>query len=316
MDEFEIIERCFAIGVTDPDVVLGIGDDAALVRADGMLAVATDTLVAGVHFIEDMDASRLAARALAVNVSDMAAMGARPRWYTLALTIPRADDAWLVAFAAGLHAAAAEYGLTLIGGDTTRGPLTVTLQLIGNVAGSQGLRRSGARPGDLVFVTGSLGDAAAGLALLRDAASTVDPAGQFLRDRFELPTPRVAAGLALNGLASAAIDVSDGLLADLGHICDASGCAAVVDVERLPLSPPLLAACSRDDALQYALTGGDDYELCFAAAAEDAEHIAQALHAVATPVTCIGAFEAGAGVRCRRDGAPFAVAVSGGYKHF
>jgi thiamine-monophosphate kinase len=315
MNEFEIIERCFDVGIADPDVVLGIGDDAALVRADGLLAVATDTLVAGVHFLHDMNSSRLAARAVAVNVSDMAAMGARPRWYTLALTMPRADDAWLEAFAKGLHAAAAQYGLTLIGGDTTRGPLTITLQLIGSVAGTQGLRRSGARPGDLVFVTGSLGDAAAGLASLKQSASASGAAAQFLRDRFELPTPRVSAGLALNGLASAAIDVSDGLLADLGHICRASGCAAHVDVERLPLSPALLSECDTNEALHYALTGGDDYELCFAAAPEDAAHVTAALASVATPVNCIGAFERGSGVTCRRDGMAFTVAESG-YVHF
>jgi thiamine-monophosphate kinase len=231
------------------------------------------------------------------------------------LTVPRADDLWLESFAKGLHAAAAQYGLTLIGGDTTRGPLTITLQLIGSVAGTQGLRRNGARPGDLVFVTGSLGDAAAGLASLRQSASASGAAAQFLRDRFELPTPRVAAGLALNGLASAAIDVSDGLLADLGHICRASGCAACVDVERLPLSSALLSECDMDEALRYALSGGDDYELCFAAAPEDADHISAALRAVATPVSCIGAFERGSGVTCRRDGKAFTVAASG-YVHF
>jgi len=315
MNEFEIIERCFNIGVTDPDVMLGIGDDAALVRADGLLAVATDTLVAGVHFLEDIDPARLGERAVAVNVSDMAAMGARPRWYTLALTIPRADDAWLAAFARGLHGAAATHGLSLIGGDTTRGPLTITLQLIGSVAGGQGLRRSGARPGDRVFVTGSLGDAAAGLALLRASAPAATPAAQFLRARFETPTPRVAAGLALNGLASAAIDVSDGLLVDLGRICQASGCAATVHVETLPLSPALRAVCPPEEAIGHALTGGDDYELCFAGAAEDVEHIVAALEAVDTPVTCIGVFEHGVGVRCLREGTEY-TAPGTGYMHF
>jgi thiamine-monophosphate kinase len=315
MNEFEIIERCFNVSVNDPDVVLGIGDDAALVRADGLLAVATDTLVAGVHFLEDIDPARLGARAVAVNVSDMAAMGARPRWYTLALTIPRADDAWLTAFAGGLHGEAGRYGLSLIGGDTTRGPLTITLQLIGSVAGGQGLRRSGARPGDRIFVTGSLGDAAAGLACLRAGAPTSEAALRFLRARFETPTPRVAAGLALNGLASAAIDVSDGLLVDLGRICQASGCGATVDVETLPLSAALLSVCPRDEAIGHALTGGDDYELCFAGAAEDAEHIVAALASVDTPVTCIGTFEQGSGVRCLRKGADYAVAGTG-YMHF
>jgi len=313
--EFELIARYFERPCRDADVLLGIGDDAAIVRAAGALAVAVDTLVAGVHFPNGSPPAAIGYRALAVNLSDMAAMAAEPRWCTLALTVPDADEAWIGAFANGLLGLADRFEVALIGGDLTRGPLTVSVQVIGCIGVAGALTRAGGHVGDDVYVTGTLGDAAAGLALLNDDDAAGDPATTALRERFLQPTPRVAAGRALAGLASAAIDVSDGLLADLGHICAASGCGAVVDAERLPVSAEMLALFPPNVAEAYALGGGDDYELCFTAAPAQAASIEAALAAVGCPAHRIGQLVAGAGVECRRDGESFEPAVAG-YTHF
>jgi thiamine-monophosphate kinase len=315
LTEFELIRKYFLRDTTDADVLLGIGDDAALVRCDTALAVATDTLVAGTHFLSTIAPDRLARRALAVNLSDMAAMGATPRWFTLALTLPDADAQWVDAFACGLHETAAVYAMTLIGGDLTRGPLTITLGLIGSVREGAALMRSGASVGDDVYVTGHLGDAAAGLRLLETRAAR-GAAENYLIDRFELPTARVAAGIYLRGLASAAIDVSDGLLADLGHVCEASRCGARIDIDALPLSPQLRATLSEEDALAVALSGGDDYELCFTAPREHAERLANArVEEIGTRFRRIGQIVTGAGVECHRAGRAFTT-NSKGYRHF
>ncbi len=313
--EFELIARYFERPCHDADVLLGIGDDAAIVRADGALAVAVDTLVADVHFPSGLPPAAIGYRALAVNLSDMAAMAAEPRWCTLALTVPDADETWIGAFAGGLLGLADRFGVALIGGDLTRGPLTISVQIIGRVAAVGALTRAGGHVGDDVYVTGTLGDAAAGLALLSEDEVADDPASNALRERFLYPTPRVAAGRALAGLASAAIDVSDGLLADLGHICAASACGAIVDVERLPVSAEMLALFPPNVAVAYALGGGDDYELCFTAAPAQAASIEAALAAVGCSAHRIGQLVAGAGVECRRDGEPFEP-VAAGYTHF
>ncbi len=313
--EFELIARYFERPSDDRDLLLGIGDDAAVVRADGALAVAVDTLVAGVHFPLDLPAEAAGFRALAVNLSDMAAMGAEPRWCTLALTLPDADEAWVSEFADGLLGLAERYGVALIGGDLTRGPLTISVQIIGTLADAAPLTRAGGHIGDDVYVTGTLGDAAAGLALLNDTAAADEPAGIALKDRFLRPTPRVAAGRALTGVASAAIDVSDGLLADLGHICAASDCGAQIDVEHLPLSAEILSLFPLNVAEFYALGGGDDYELCFTAAPAQAASVEAALRTAGCPVRRIGHLVAGTGVECRRDGQRFAPAFAG-YTHF
>ena len=235
-DEFEIIERFFVRASRDKGVVLGIGDDAAVVATGRTTAVATDTLVAGVHFPDDLAADAVGHRALAVNLSDLAAMGAQPRWCTLALTMPGADRDWLESFARGFFALAGEQGVELVGGDTTRGPLSVTVHLLGDVDRTRLLTRGGAAPGDDIHVTGNLGDGAAGLRLVLSGDTGEGAPRRALRERFLKPRPRVSAGLALRGIASAAIDISDGLLADLGHLCNASGCTADIDVERLPTS--------------------------------------------------------------------------------
>ncbi|HET6656068.1 MAG TPA: thiamine-phosphate kinase [Gammaproteobacteria bacterium] len=255
MDEFELIRRYFdRATVRRDDVELGIGDDAALVRVpDGHeLAVTTDTMVESIHFPADAPAHAIGYRALATNLSDLAAMGAAPAWATLALTLPSADEAWLDAFSRGFFELAETFDVALIGGDVTRGALTVTVGMYGIVPAGQALRRNRARAGDRIVVTGTLGAAAAGLQAW--------PAGKEQRGRYLYPQPRVAEGLALRGYASAAIDVSDGLLADLGHIIEASGVGAEVEVGEVPLA---LEGVEAARAHNMALTGGDDYELCF-----------------------------------------------------
>jgi len=314
-DEFQIIQHYFALPDNDPDVLLGIGDDAAVVNASGPLAIATDTLVDGVHFPKRTAADAVGYRVLAVNLSDFAAMGARPRWCTLALTVADADEQWLESFTAGFFQLATEHGVSLVGGDLSRGPLSATLQLIGSADTEALLTRGGGHVGDDIYVTGSIGDAAAGLALINEGAADAGPEHRALADRFYRPTPRVAEGRALAAIASAAIDVSDGLIADLGHICAASGCGAVIDVEQLPLSAELLALFPPQTAQAYALGGGDDYELCFTAAAAKAQAVEAALEASGTSARRIGELVSGTGVECRRDGDPFTPTYTG-HSHF
>jgi thiamine-monophosphate kinase len=314
-DEFQLIQRFFAQTVDDPDVLVGIGDDAAVVNATGPLAMATDTLVEGVHFPKRTTADAVGYRILAVNLSDLAAMGAQPRWCTLALTIADADEQWLEGFTTGFFGLAAAHEVSLVGGDLTRGPLSATLHLVGSVEMNGLLTRGDAHVGDDVYVTGSLGDAAAGLALINEDANDAGPEHRALAERFYRPSPRVAAGRALASIASAAIDVSDGLIADLGHLCQASGCGAIIDVEHLPLSAELLALFPPQTAQAYALGGGDDYELCFTAAAAKAQAVEAALEASGASARRIGELVLGAGVECRRGGEPFSPAYAG-YSHF
>ncbi|HET7131325.1 MAG TPA: thiamine-phosphate kinase [Gammaproteobacteria bacterium] len=316
MHEFDIIERYFKRERHDPDVVLGVGDDAAVLAIDGLMAVTVDTLVEGVHFPHGMAPHLLGHRLMAVNLSDLAAMGAEPRWATLALTIPSADELWLDGFSRGLHELANRFGVALVGGDLTRGPLTVTLQLMGRVERASMLTRGGGNLGDDVYVTGSLGDSAAGIALIMEHEQPHQgSAAAALEDRFYRPMPRVAEGRVLGPLASAAIDISDGLLADLGHICEASGCGAVIDVERVPLSAELLSLFPPQAALAHALGGGDDYELCFTAAPSRAQEIEAALEALGTRAQRIGQLVAGQEVVCRRAGEPYTPPARG-YRHF
>jgi thiamine-monophosphate kinase len=314
--EFEIIARYFTRESHDPDVVLGVGDDAAVLAVDGLMAVTVDTLVAGVHFPDGLAPHVLGYRLMAVNLSDLAAMGARPRWCTLALTLPSAEELWLDGFSRGLFELADRFGVSLVGGNLARGPLTLTLQLMGRIDRERMLTRSGGHVGDDIYVTGTLGDSSAGITLIKErSAAPEGSAAAALKQRFYRPVPRVGAGLALGPLASAAIDISDGLLADLGHICQASGCGASVDVERVPLSAELLSLFPPQEALAHALGGGDDYELCFTAPPSRADEIDAALEAAGTPVRRIGQLVAGQAVVCRRDGEPFEPALHG-YRHF
>jgi thiamine-monophosphate kinase len=314
--EFEIIARYFTRAGSDRDVILGIGDDAAVIAVDGHVAVTVDTLVAGVHFPDGMAPHLLGHRLMAVNLSDLAAMGARPRWSTLGLTMPAADELWLDGFSRGLFELADRYGVSLVGGNLSRGPLTLTMQLMGTVEPKNMLTRAGGHVGDDIYVTGTLGDSSAGIMLILErSAAPQGSAAAALKERFYRPVPRVGAGLKLGPLATAAIDVSDGLLADLGHICKASGCGATIDVERVPLSAELLSLFPPQEALAHALGGGDDYELCFTAPPSRAEEIEAALEAAATPVRRVGQLAAGQTVVCRRDGEPFAPAMRG-FRHF
>ena len=307
MDEFELIARYFSRPSDSPAVVLGVGDDGAVLRpfAGRDLVTVIDTMVAGTHFPASMRAEDIGYRAVAINLSDIAAMGAEPRWMTLALTLVDADPRWLEAFAGGLYEAAAEWGVALVGGDTTRGDqLVVSVQMEGDLEPGTAVYRSGAKPGDTVFLTGTVGDAAAGLS--RFAGSSRD---DFLVRRFARPTARVGVGRALAGVAHAAIDVSDGLAGDLCKILEASGAGAELDLQRLPLSQELLAAAGRERALDYAMRGGDDYELCFTLP----ESALPA--AVANDVTAIGRITSAPGLVCR-DGETVVPFDDAGYRHF
>jgi len=314
LGEFEIIERFFARAVADPAVRVGIGDDAAIVATEGEIAVAVDTLVAGTHFPADLAADAIGHRALAVNLSDLAAVGAKPRFATLALCLKQADPDWLGGFAAGFFRLAERHGVSLIGGDTTKGPLIVTVGVIGDAPRTP-LLRSGGRPGDRIFVSGTVGDAAAGLEQLAARTAQAGAAARALIERFRYPEPRVALGRALAGLAHAAIDVSDGLAADLAHLCRLSGCGAVIDLGALPLSEPLRALYAIEDAETLALSGGDDYELCFAVAPADVGRVRDIAARIGTPVSEIGELEPGGAIEGRRDGRPVALAAAG-YVHF
>ncbi len=319
MDEFALIYDILApLAGARPDVVLGIGDDGAVVqpRPGEALVIVTDTMVSGVHFPPTLGPADIGYRALAVNLSDIAAMGAEPRWATLALTLPAADEAWVRDFAAGLHEALVGYDVALVGGDTTRGPLTITVQIVGVVPQGTALTRAGARPGDLLFVSGTLGDAALGLEMLRNHAP-LDAETAYLIGRLARPTPRVALGRALRGIATSCIDVSDGLLADVGHLARASACDIRIEAAALPCST---AAHARGDALQVlrcALSGGDDYELAFTAPASHAKDVFSAAAAIGCAVTRIGRVCKGPGRVDAVDPAGHPVTTQrGGYRHF
>jgi thiamine-monophosphate kinase len=311
MLEFSLIARIRRRAASRDDVVLGIGDDAALlaVPAGQLLVAAQDTLNIGVHFPTDTAAAAIGWKALAVNLSDLAAMGAEPAWCLLSLSLPAPDEAWLDGFLDGFCALADQHRVALVGGDTTRGPLSVSLAIHGFVPPGQALTRHGAQPGDEIWVTGTLGDAAAALA---DGAGA-DP---LLRARLERPTPRLAAGRALRGLASACIDVSDGLLADLGHVLDASAVGAELELARLPCSPAL--AAGREPAARWPLqlAGGDDYELCFSAPLARHDVVRAALLAGGTEASVIGRITATPGCRVRApDGSDWQPPARG-YQHF
>jgi thiamine-monophosphate kinase len=314
--EFELIERYFADGFGKrDDVVLGVGDDAALVGVPmgSELVVATDTLVAGVHFPPQLTPEHIGYRVLAVNLSDMAAMGAAPAWCTLALTLPSADERWLAEFSRGLRELALRHRVALIGGDTTRGPLTLTLQILGLVPAGSALRRDGADTGDLIFVSGTPGDAAAGLELLQDQSRHASSG--YLVQRFCTPAPRVELGLALRGIASAAIDVSDGLHADLGKLLSSSALGGRLELERLPLSDELLRSHGLERARELALHGGDDYELCFTAPLGRRDAVLAAAKTIGCAVRDIGVVDAREGLRCFDGGREIPVST-GGYDHF
>jgi thiamine-monophosphate kinase len=316
--EFSLIETYFTdLTSKRDDVNLGIGDDCALLQCpdDHVVAVSIDTLVEGIHFFKDVDPENLGYKSLAVGLSDLAAMGAEPAWFTLALTLPNVDKKWLKGFSQGLANLAKKHNIQLVGGDTTKGPLTISIQVHGFVRSEQALRRDGAQAGDLIYVSGSLGDAGAGLRLKLETwndehLSTADK--QYLIQRLEKPIPRVQLAHNLRNFASAAIDISDGLSSDLSHILKNSSVGAVIDLTKLPLSPALQKIDS-EQAQDFVLNSGDDYELCFTIPADK-----QAMFesTVTEAYTQIGIIEVESGLKIiDKDGQQQTITGSG-YDHF
>ena len=318
LTEFGIIERYFRrCGATRADVKLGVGDDAALLEAPpGMqIAAAIDTLVAGVHFPPGSPPASIGHRALAVNLSDMAAMGARPAWALLSLTLPELNESWLDEFTASFAALARAHDVALVGGNTTSGPLCVAVQIIGHVQKGTALLRSKGHAGDLLFVSGSPGDAAAGLAVEQGTLKAPPEALRYLRERFLYPTPRVALGECLRGRASACIDVSDGLLADASKLARASGCGLTIEMDSLPVSEELAAAVGEERARELALTGGEAYELCFTVPAAEVGKLRQELPPERWGYACIGSLQGQPDPVVTRSGAVIEFSHSG-WDHF
>lgn len=313
--EFDLIKRFFTRDT--PGALLGVGDDAALLApSPGMvLAVSADMLVEGRHFSPDDGPGTVGHKSLAVNLSDMAAMGAKPRWALLSLALPEADEAWLKGFAGGFFGLAQKFGVELVGGDTTRGPRNISVQIIGEVPADQALRRDGAKAGDEVWVSGRIGTAATALAH-RQGKLELDPleAAACLPALY-VPQPRIALGLALRGIASAAIDISDGLLADLGHILERSRLGAEIRFEAVPVNEVVGARLDSDIVRRCVLAGGDDYELCFTAPSARHSEIAALAEVLELPLTPIGRITAEEGLKVLKNGQPMAVGATG-FDHF
>lgn len=315
LSEFELIDRFFKRqSVSHRATALGIGDDCALLGiGDGVeLAVTMDTLVEGVHFLADVDPEALGHKSLAVNLSDLAAMGALPKWVSLALTLPEPDEVWLGGFTSGFFELAKVYSVELIGGDTTQGPLTITLQVMGPIGEGLAIRRSGAQPDDLIYLTGWLGDAGLGLKI---AQGSLGHSNAQACERFYRPVPRVEAGLICAGSVNACIDVSDGLAADLGHILTNSGVGATIEWECLPLSPSVLNFIDNTGDWEFPLYAGDDYELCFTVPANEQLELESRLAALDYPCTRIGVIEQDPGLRISKDSTLINVPTTG-FQHF
>jgi len=315
--EFDVIEKYFAQGFPQRnDVILGVGDDAAVcsVPENTQLVTAVDTLISGVHFPETTNPQDIAYKALAVNLSDLAAMGAKPAWMTLALTCPKIDEQWLENFSQGLRELAESAQISLIGGDTTQGHLSVTIQVMGFLPNNTGLRRQGAQIGEGIYVTGTLGDAGLGLLSAREEIKLPDNIKTYVESRLNRPTPRLQEGQVLRDIAHSAIDISDGLIADLGHILKASDVGASISLNNLPLSDALKNYVSLEQAWQLALSAGDDYELCFTMPANRETVLKNTL--ISNRYTRIGTIESSKELRCLMpDGKEFFQKYKG-YQHF
>ncbi len=325
ISEFSIIER-FAQRVSSPrpDVRLGIGDDGAVVAVpSGMeLVVSMDTIVEGVHFLPGTEPRLLGYKAVAVNLSDLAAMGAEPAWATMALTLPESDSQWIEEFADGFFSLADQFSLALIGGDITRGPLTVTVQVHGFVPIGTALQRAGAKVGDHIAVTGTLGDAGMGLQMAKNQVSPLTDDHRYVLNRWQCPEPRIGIGVALRGIATSCIDISDGLLGDLGHVLSISGVGASIMVDQIPLSGAFrrlsakLDANDEEDLYRFPLTAGDDYELCFTVPDAARARLSKVLDLIGAQYTVIGMIKKGSGVSCvRKDGQAYEPQGTG-YQHF
>lgn len=318
LSEFDLIKQYFSKQTSGrEDVVLGVGDDCAVLQPPaGMeLVVTTDTLVKGIHFDNGADPEALGHKSLAVNLSDLAAMGATPSWVTLSLTLPESNPDWLQAFSRGFLALATKYRVALVGGDTTRGPLSITVTAHGFVKPGAALRRSGAKAGDLIYVTESLGDAALAL-LVRQGGYSITIGLAEMEQRLDRPQPRMHTGRSIVGIASAAIDISDGLIADLGHICEQSGVGARLELEQIPLSAPVWAYMQRGGSWSTVLAGGDDYELCFTISPEKVD----LLDAIRPDLDCdlvrVGKIVSYPGVSCIMSDGTTLDDLGSGYQHF
>jgi len=314
LSEFELIQQFFTnSSICRTDVALGVGDDCAVLKVPTgkELVVSIDTLVEGIHFLKDLDPELLGHKSLAVNLSDLAAMGAEPAWATLALTLPSVDENWLEGFCRGFARLAAAHNVQLIGGDTTRGPLNISIQAHGFVDTGAALRRDRAQLGDLIYVTGTLGDA--GLALHSSEDMNV-PA--YIQSRLDCPSPRLKEGQALVGLANAAIDISDGLISDLGHICDVSGVGATIYIEDLPCSQAVHDYIKVSDDWSLPLSAGDDYELCFTISPDKQAKVEQLAKDFECGLTKIGRIEPTPGIRCVAANGQQLKQLAPGYEHF
>lgn len=319
LNEFSIIERYFTRATCRNDVLLGVGDDAALLQVPhGMqLAVSVDTLIAGRHFPLDTHPTAIGYKSLAVNLSDMAAMGAKPAWVTLSLALPDSDEKFIEGFAKGFFALAQEYEVELVGGDTVRGPLACTVQIHGFIPAGGALLRSGANAGDYIYVTGSLGDAGAGLKLTQEGITVDDETAARLIRRLEYPSPRVTEGSSLRGIASSAIDISDGLLADLQHILESSGCAAELQLDAIPQSEALQHfSTDNTERLHLALSAGDDYELCFTVPPENVMELERVTAGWDCGVKRIGQIVEGEGIRLLGAESEALHHIVSGFDHF
>lgn len=321
--EFDIIRQYFNASSRAPrkDVALAIGDDCAIteIKANQRLAITTDTLVEGIHFFADISAADLAYKAVAVNLSDLASMGAEPAWVSLALTLPMVNHDWLKTFSASFFEVLDHYNVDLIGGDTTRGPLAITITAHGLLPRDKALCRHSAEKGDWIYITGRLGDSAAGLRLLQQPVATLNEAEAYLVQRHLRPTPRVLFGQTIASYASAAIDISDGLLVDLSHILTRSDVSASLKLENLPLSPQLIETVGLEQAELLALTGGEDYEICFTVADKHYSKLERALKHIGVNYTCIGQIrnkKAGKQISLKRHGEKVALPVYQGFDHF
>jgi len=313
--EFDLIEQYFkSIPINRRDVVLGIGDDCAILEIpqNRQLVTSTDTLISGVHFPEATSAEDVGYKALAVNLSDLAAMGAEPAWMSLALTLPEENHDWLEKFVKGFSDLAKQYNVQLIGGDTTKGPLSITVQIYGFIQKDKTLRRDCAKAGDLIYVTGSIGDAGLGLKKIFNKLEALNKCLQQLNR----PEPRVEIAQALTNISCCAIDISDGLLADLGHIAKESQCAAIIEVDKIPLSTELKSYYKNDIDWQQVITSGDDYELCFTIDKSNKDKLKDIQNTFGVLLTCIGEIVDGKGVNCiDANGCELKIS-SQGYNHF
>ena len=319
MGEFDLIKRYFSRKSLQNDVILSVGDDCAItsIPAGYQLAITTDTLVEGSHFLPSISPADLAYKSVAVNVSDLAAMGATPTWMSLALTLPEIKEAWLAEFSQSLFAILDRYGVSLIGGDTTKGSLSITLTAQGFLPENKGLFRHQAKVDDWIFVSGFLGDSAAGLDLLLQNRKIENESDRYFIQRHLRPTPRVELGLALRSFSCCSLDISDGLLADLGHILERSQVGAEIYLENLPLSRHLCTQYEQTQAEKFALTGGEDYELCFTVSEEKREEMEQVLRSQGIKVTCIGKIlPQTSGLNLLKNGEKVALPEHCGFDHF